>query len=149
MQTTVIFYEKPGCGNNARQKQWLAAAGHTVIARDLLSEPWSAERLRAFFGALPVAEWFNRAAPRIKSGQVLPHQQDAAGALALMLAEPLLIRRPLLEADGVRCCGFDPVAVDAWIGLAPDTMARLAAAAADTEACPRAANPTQAKCEPA
>lgn len=149
MQTTVIFYEKPGCGNNARQKQWLSAAGHTVIARDLLREPWSAARLRAFFGELPVAQWFNRAAPRIKSGQLLPHEQDADSALALMLAEPLLIRRPLLEADGVRCCGFDPVAVDAWIGLAPDTMARLAATAADTEACPRAANSTQAKCEPA
>lgn len=147
METTVIFYEKPGCGNNARQKQWLAAAGHTVIARDLLSEPWSAERLRAFFGELPVAEWFNRAAPRIKSGQLLPHEQDADGALALMLADPLLIRRPLLEAAGARRCGFDPVAIDAWIGLAPQTKARLAAA--DAEACPRASAPTPGTCGPA
>src|ERR1035441_756690 len=97
MSTTVIFYEKPGCGNNARQKLWLAAAVHTVIARNLLTEAWTSERLRAFFGSLPVADWFNRAAPRVKSGELLPQEQDEAGALALMLADPLLIRRPLLE----------------------------------------------------
>lgn len=133
METTVIFYEKPGCGNNARQKQWLAAAGHTVIACNLLTEAWTGARLRAFFGALPVAEWFNRAAPSIKSGQLLPHEQDEAGALALMLADPLLIRRPLLEAAGSCKCGFDPDTIDAWIGLSPATMHKLAAS--DTEAC--------------
>lgn len=144
METSVIFYEKPGCGNNTRQKQWLAAAGHTVVARSLLTEPWTAPRLRAFFGALPVAEWFNRAAPRIKSGQVLPQEQDADGALALMLADPLLIRRPLMEVAGICRCGFDPEAVDAWIGLAPTTKAKLAAL--DAEACLHPAD-APARCE--
>lgn len=37
MRTTVIFYEKPGCGNNARQKQWLRASGHTIIVCKLLA----------------------------------------------------------------------------------------------------------------
>ncbi|MBI1424317.1 MAG: hypothetical protein GC149_12685 [Gammaproteobacteria bacterium] len=36
----IVFYEKPGCGNNTRQKALLAAAGHHVIARNLLTEPW-------------------------------------------------------------------------------------------------------------
>ena len=35
----VIFYEKPGCANNAKQKALLAAAGHEVEARNLLTEP--------------------------------------------------------------------------------------------------------------
>ena len=113
----VIFYEKPGCAGNARQKALLASAGHDVIVRDLLSEPWTAERLRAFFNIRPVAEWFNRAAPRVKSGEVVPEQLDEAGALALMLKEPLLIRRPLLQVDN-RCeVGFEPAIVDQWIGL--------------------------------
>jgi nitrogenase-associated protein len=60
----IVFYEKPGCGNNTKQKVLLAAAGHEVIARNLLTEPWTQERLLEFFGARPVAEWFNRAAPR-------------------------------------------------------------------------------------
>jgi nitrogenase-associated protein len=114
---TVTFYEKPGCGNNTKQKVWLAASGHTVLAKNLLTEKWTEERLRAFFGDLPVAQWFNPAAPRVKSGEVDPTVFDAQTALALMLAEPLLIRRPLLEVDGVLRVGFDAKAVDAWIGL--------------------------------
>ncbi|MBI5937337.1 MAG: hypothetical protein HY850_05760 [Betaproteobacteria bacterium] len=113
----VVFYEKPGCANNTRQKALLAAAGHTVQAKSLLTEPWCAERLRAFFGDLPVAQWFNPSAPRIKSGEVQPAQLDAETALNLMLADPLLIRRPLMEVDGERRVGFDAAAVDAWIGL--------------------------------
>ena len=74
----VIFYEKPGCANNARQKLLLAAAGHDLDVRNLLAEPWSGERLRDFFGATPVPDWFNSAAPRIKSGEIDPARLDAA-----------------------------------------------------------------------
>jgi len=75
-------------------------------------------RLRSFFGARPVADWFNRSSPRVKSGEVQPESLDEAPAIALMLADPLLIRRPLMEADG-RCeAGFEPERVHAWIGLA-------------------------------
>jgi nitrogenase-associated protein len=114
--STLIFYEKPGCANNARQKRLLRDAGHEVVARDLLREPWTAARLRAFFGELPVAEWFNRAAPRVKSGEIVPERVDADTALASMLAEPLLIRRPLMECGGKRVAGFDAERVAAWIG---------------------------------
>jgi len=114
---TIVFYEKPGCGNNTRQKVWLAASGHTVLAKNLLTEKWSAQRLRRFFGDLPVAQWFNPAAPRVKSGEVHPAALDAQAALDMMLADPLLIRRPLMEVDGVLRAGFDANAVRAWIGL--------------------------------
>jgi nitrogenase-associated protein len=126
---TVVFYEKPGCASNARQKAVLAASGHTVLARSLLTEKWTAQRLRAFFGALPVAEWFNLSAPRIKSGEVRSDALDEAAALELMLADPLLIRRPLMDVDGQCRAGFDPEAVDRWIGLA-GTLPR-----ANLEAC--------------
>ena len=115
--STVIFYEKPGCGNNTKQKLWLAASGHTVLAKNLLTEKWSETRLRAFFGNLHVVQWFNPAAPKIKSGEVDPAKLDAQTALAMMLVDPLLIRRPLMEVDGVFCTGFDAKAVDSWIGL--------------------------------
>ncbi len=59
----VIFFEKPGCAGNARQKRLLAQSGHAVDARSLLAEPWTAETLRPFFGDRPVAEWFT-APPR-------------------------------------------------------------------------------------
>ncbi|MFG1352747.1 ArsC/Spx/MgsR family protein [Xanthobacter autotrophicus] len=113
---TVTFYEKPGCGTNARQKLALSNAGHTLVVRSLLTEAWTAERLRGFFGDTPVAAWFNPAAPKVKSGAVDPAALDADAAIALMLAEPLLIRRPLVEADSGRCAGFDREPVLSLLG---------------------------------
>ena len=130
--TTLIFYEKPGCGNNARQKLLLINAGHEVIARDLLAEPWTATRLREFFGALPVVDWFNRAAPQLKSGEVDPAHVEADAALAMMLDNPLLIRRPLIETEDWKLAGFDAAAIESHLGVIGnrDEPSSL-------EACPR------------
>lgn len=116
----VTFYEIPGCRNNARQQDVLRRAGHQLEVRNLLDESWTAERLRSFFGQRPVSEWFNRSAPAIQAGHVVPEALDEAKALELMLLDPLLIRRPLLEAEGRRTAGFDLAAIDAWIGLQPE-----------------------------
>ena len=135
----VVFYEKPGCGGNARQKAALRQSGHDLDVRDLLSTPWTADGLRAFFGDRPVREWFNAASPRVKSGAVKPEDLVAESALALMLADPLLIRRPLIEVDGRREVGFDAAAIDAWIGLKPAAVpvgeGCLRSESAGTQAC--------------
>jgi nitrogenase-associated protein len=116
---TVIFYEKPGCINNTKQKALLQSAGHQLDVHDLLTETWTVEQLRPFFGDRPVAEWFNRTAPQVKSGEVNPDGLDEEEALRLMVGNPLLIRRPLMQVGDRREAGFDPVVVDAWIGLQP------------------------------
>lgn len=126
----IRFWEKPGCAGNARQKARLVASGHTLVIHDLLAEPWTGERLLSFFGDLPVERWFNRAAPAVKSGEIVPEALSAEVALAALLATPLLIRRPLMESEGRRMVGFDEAAVDAWVGLAP--TARPA-----SEGCPK------------
>ena len=113
---TVLFYQKPGCGTNARQIRALEAAGHQVIAKNLLAEPWTAPELLTFFGDTPVASWFNPAAPRVKAGEVNPMESEPASAVALMLDDPLLIRRPLIEANGARCAGFDREPVLSLLG---------------------------------
>jgi nitrogenase-associated protein len=82
-----------------------------------LTEAWTAESLRLFFKDRPVAEWFKRTAPRVKSGEVIPEQLDAETALSLMLNDPLLIRRPLIQVGDSREIGFDVEAIDDWIGL--------------------------------
>jgi nitrogenase-associated protein len=129
----VIFYEKPGCANNARQKRLLMEAGHELIVRNLLETCWTAEELRAFFGDKPVSEWFNRAAPGVKSGEVVPEALGEQDALDLMLEDPLLIRRPLMQVGERREAGFDTQRVQEWIGLAA-----IAAATANLEQCRRA-----------
>ena len=127
----VIFYEKPGCVRNTLQKSLLAVAGHTVQARNLLLERWTPERLHSFFEDLPVAQWFNRSAPRLKSGEICPEQLTASEALTLMIADPLLIRRPLLEVNHERRVGFEPAIIDHWIGLSSKPTQ------ADLESCPK------------
>jgi nitrogenase-associated protein len=119
--TKVVFYGKPGCVTNARQQALLCALGHRLEVRDRLQEPWPAGRLRPFFGTRPVADWFNPTAPRIKSGEVLPAGLDEAAALALMVADPLLIRRPLIAIPSGLCAGFDrgPVLDTLGLSLAP------------------------------
>jgi nitrogenase-associated protein len=113
---TIIFYQKPGCGTNARQRRMLEAAGHAAVSRNLIAEPWTLESLRGFFGGRPVASWFNPASPRIKSGETDPGKNAAGAALALMLDDPLLVRRPLMDVGGQKCAGFDDELVTGLLG---------------------------------
>lgn len=105
----IIFFEKPGCINNTRQKKLLRQAGHTVVAINLLAENWAEknQELRAFFGDRPVREWFNYSAPLIKNGTLDPDKLSGEQALSLMIADPLLIRRPLMQIGQHRLAGFD------------------------------------------
>ncbi len=66
-----------------------------------------------------MSEWFNRASPGIKSGEIDPHQLTAAVAMRLLLEDPLLIKRPLIEIGGVLIAGFDPKRLQASIDLQP------------------------------
>ena len=118
----VIFYEKPGCGGNARQKALLIASGHELEVRNLLAAPWTESSLRPFFGSKPLPEWFNASSPRVKSGAVKPRELTQDAALAMMVADPLLIRRPLMQVGERRESGFDHAKVDAWIGLRPTNV---------------------------
>ena len=54
--THIVFYEKPGCGGNARQRSALLAAGHTLEQRNLLTARWTPQGLLDFLAHLPVAD---------------------------------------------------------------------------------------------
>lgn len=137
----LIFYEKPGCGGNARQQRLLRAAGVELEVRDLLGEPWNAATLAPFLAGRPVADWFNRAAPAVKSGEVDPERLDAEAALALLLERPILIRRPLIRLGEHHLAGFDVAALNA---LLPADR-QLAAPAAPLDGCVHGAEAT-ARC---
>ncbi|KXW57754.1 ArsC/Spx/MgsR family protein [Ferrovum myxofaciens] len=114
---TIEFFEKNGCLNNARQKQLLEASGHTLITRNILTYPWTPKMLEDFFQSKSIIECFNPASPRIKSGEVVPSKVSVTEAIELMLSDPLLIRRPLMNIDGHLEVGFDQKKLHAWIGL--------------------------------
>jgi nitrogenase-associated protein len=103
----IIFYEKPGCINNTKQKQILEEKGHIIKAFSLLSEKWEIDTLRPFFGTMPVIDWFNKSAPQIKNGQINPADFNEETALKAMISDPILIKRPLFIIQGKFGCGFD------------------------------------------
>lgn len=80
----------------------------------------------------------NRTAPRLKSGEIDPALVDAQAALEMMLSDPLLIRRPLIEADGWHLAGFDATQIELRLGAAAHGEAQP-----DPENCsrPHAATP--------
>ncbi len=117
MPNKVTFYEKPGCISNGKQKALLRSLGHELSVRNLLTEHWTPKRLRPFFGDLPVPEWFNPTAPRIKAGEINPSALDEWTALDLMADDPLLIRRPLIASDFGCGCGFSPGPLLAALGV--------------------------------
>jgi len=117
----IVFWEKPGCMGNARQKAILAQAGHEIDARSLPGSVWTPEELRAWLGDLPVPQWFNRGARRVQEGEVDPDSVTWEEALSILVADPILVRRPLVEVAGVRMVGFDLVRIEALAGPLPDT----------------------------
>ncbi len=135
----IIYYTKIGCMTSTKQIDLLRQSGHEVEVRDLLAKEWQPEELLSFFGDLPVKCWFNPNSPRVKCGEIDPLAHDATAALELMLADHLLIRRPLMVSGGKKCCGFDPETLHAWIGLsAPDeAMAR----SGDLQSCSHPPSP--------
>lgn len=113
----LVFYEKPGCMGNRRQRKLLEAASCRLQVRDLLTEHWTAESLLMFFAGLPVTQWFNTSAPRIKSGEIDIDAVDEQQALAMMLEEPLLIRRPLMQYGNHYQAGFEDGPVLTALGI--------------------------------
>ncbi len=89
------------------------------------------ERLAQFLDTLPVRDWFNRSAPRVRGGEINPESLDAPNAVAELIAEPLLIRRPLMIIDGVPVVGFDAAQLNARFSLGLDDGEE------NLEGCPR------------
>ena len=124
-----MFFEKPGCIGNRQQKSVLRSQGHSFHVRNLLTTLWTKKTLRPFFNDAPVSEWFNLSAPQIKEGWIDIHDLDEDQALNLMLKEPLLIRRPLMQMGDLRQSGFvaGPVIAALGVDLDPDK---------DLQSCP-------------
>jgi len=132
----IIFYEKPGCINNTKQKRLLQNAGHQVESRNLLTESWDRKTLSKYFGDIPVSLCFNSAAPEIKSGLLKPFRLSDDEALSMMIKNPLLIRRPLIRAGDEYRVGFEVELINKWVGLSEKDLQELSEKV-DLQACPR------------
>lgn len=105
----ITFFKKPGCINGEKQKDILRAAGHRLRCIDILSYSWSCENMLVFVAGKAPVEMMNHSAPAIKKREIIPERLSFAEAVEMMVADPLLIKRPLVEVDGLNIQGFmDP-----------------------------------------
>lgn len=125
MMKLVVFYEKPFCAANAKQKQILRQSGCTLIERNLLEHGLDVDGLRSFMGDKPVVDWFNPAAPAIKNGFVIPKILDEAEAMVLLMSDPILICRPLMIIGTEKLCGFDTVKVAEILNRTVEAMPKI------------------------
>jgi len=128
----IIFYEKPGCQTNEKQKRSFREAGCKVIERDLLNHGLTDVELHEFFKNMPVTKWFNPSAPQIKKGEINPVNLDKETALKMLMKDPILIRRPLMVIKGKKLCGFNKWFVEKLLGI---KMGLKPSMKCETEAC--------------
>ena len=105
-----IVYGIPNCDTVKRARQWLADAGRAHQFHDFKQAGVPPERLDAWLAACGWERLLNRRGTMWRrldaatQGAVV----DAGSARALMLAQPSVIKRPVVEwADGSITVGFD------------------------------------------
>lgn len=125
MVKLVVFYEKPFCAANAKQKQILRSSGCTLIERNLLEHGLETDELRSFMGDKKVVDWFNPAAPAIKNGEIIPSELDEVSAMELLMSDPILIRRPLMMIGSEKLCGFDEKKVSKLLDRYVEAMPKI------------------------
>ena len=103
----IIFYTKLGCAGGIRQREYLTTSGHIVEERSLLDTKWTPETLRPYLERLDITEWYNKNAPEVKAGIVIPGSLSSKDTLNLLCSNPILIKRPLMKIKDELIAGFD------------------------------------------
>jgi len=58
----------------------------------------------------------NHTAPAVKNGEVNPEELSFEQAMQMMIEEPILIKRPLIEVNGLSLQGFEDVRLKPYLG---------------------------------
>lgn len=113
----LTFYHKPGCINNEKQKGILRKQGFSLDERNLLEFGWDRETLTKVFKGYLVSEWFNASAPKIKDGSIRPGELTYDEAIDLILANPIYMKRPIIEIDNRYIVGFAASELEMMTGV--------------------------------
>lgn len=98
------------CDTVKKARAWLESKGIDYAFHDLKSSGVTAEQLRLWCGELGWEQVINRAGTTFrKLPDHLKEGLDGDRAVALMLEQPSMIRRPVLDFGGRKIiCGFKP-----------------------------------------
>lgn len=110
------FYEKPGCINGEKQKVILKNGGNSLHCINILTYPWTKEALLPFISGKSPEQMMNSTAPAIKNGEIVPQELETTEAVRLMVADPILIKRPLIAVDNLFIQGFEDARLRPYLG---------------------------------
>ena len=114
----MILYGIPNCDTVKKARRWLDEQGVAHRFHDFRKDGLDPDRLQGWIDAIGWEKLLNKAGTTFRK---LPDEAraglDAAAAKALMLEQPAMIRRPVVEAADVVSVGFS----------ASDWQARFAA----------------------
>jgi arsenate reductase len=88
----------------------------TPQERELFKEPMSADDLRRLLNGRPVSDIFATRSPTYKKLGLAGQQLSDDDMLRLMVENPQLIRRPIVQVGDQLVIGFDARALDAAVG---------------------------------
>ena len=115
MSTTL--YGIRNCDTMKKAWTWLDQHAVAYVFHDYKKEGIPRAKLEAWAGRVGWEALLNRAGTTFKK---LPDADrtgiDATKAIGLMLAQPSMIKRPVLEADGRLLVGFKPAEYEAAFG---------------------------------
>jgi Spx/MgsR family transcriptional regulator len=106
---TVTIYGIRNCDTMKKARAWLDARGVAYRFHDYKAEGIDAASLTRFVDTLGWEAVLNRAGTTFRALPDADKQDlDAARAIALLQAQPSMIKRPILDRDGALTAGFKP-----------------------------------------
>lgn len=114
---TTTIYGIRNCDTMKKARAWLDGRGVAYAFHDYKVAGIDRERLEGWAGTVGWEALLNRKGTTFRK---LPDAEkdglDKAKAIRLMIDQPSIIRRPVLEADGALLVGFDPAAYEKALG---------------------------------
>ncbi len=109
---SVMLYGIANCDTVKKARAWLDSRGIAYGFHDYKKAGIDAETLRGWADQVGWAVLLNRAGTTFKKFPDADRADiDEAKAIALMVAQPSMIKRPVVSGSGVLLVGFQP---DSW-----------------------------------
>lgn len=113
----ITLYGIRNCDTMKKARAWLDGHGVAYAFHDYKAAGVDRERLAGWVAAAGWETLLNRAGTTFrKLPEAERHELDEARAIELMIAQPSMIKRPVLEAEGRLLIGFKPSEYEAAFG---------------------------------
>lgn len=109
LELSVTIYGIKNCDTMKKARAWLEAHGVAYAFHDYKADGLDRERLLGWCDELGWEVLLNRAGTTFRKLPDADRQDlDAGKAMALMLAQPSMVKRPVLDLGGRLIVGFKP-----------------------------------------